>query len=111
MIAGGLAAGIGGFLILLFAQSVLPILAGVLVGALSASVLLVTLPALVGDEAPAQSRAQVSGQLVAAGDIGSTIGPFLALNLAPLAGLGPVYLLCAGLFGVGLLLTLQIKRS
>ena len=109
VIAAGLAAGITGFIILLFARALLPILAGVLVGALSASVMLVTLPALVGDEAPEQSRAQVSGQLVAAGDVGSTIGPFLALNLAPLIGLEPVYLICVGLFGVGLVL-LRIKE-
>ena len=104
VISAGLAAGITGFLILLFARALLPILAGVLVGALSASVMLVTLPALVGDEAPDQSRALVSGQLVAAGDVGSTLGPFLALNLAPLVGLEPVYLLCVVLFGVGLVL-------
>jgi MFS family permease len=109
VISAGLAAGISGFLILLFARALLPILVGVLVGALSASVMLVTLPALVGDEAPEQSRAQVSGQLVAAGDVGSTIGPFLALNLAPLIGLEPVYLICVGLFGMGLVL-LRIKE-
>ena len=109
VISAGLAAGIIGFLILLFARALLPILAGVLVGALSASVILVTLPALVGDEAPEQSRALVSGQLVAAGDVGSTIGPFLALNLAPLVGLEPVYLICVVLFGIGLVLV-RIKE-
>lgn len=106
VIAAGLAAGVAGFGILLLARSVPVILLGVLVGALGASVILVTLPALVGDEAPAGSRARVTGQLIAAGDVGSTIGPLLALNLAPLVGLEPVYLLCAGLFALGLALTL-----
>jgi DHA1 family multidrug resistance protein-like MFS transporter len=111
VIAGGLALGAAGFVLLALAGSLLPILMGVLIGALSASILLVVIPAMVGDEAPGAQRAQAAGLMVAAGDIGSTIGPFLALSLAPVIGLQPIYLLCASLFGVGLLLVWRRRNS
>ena len=104
VIAGGLLVGMLGFGLLAAAQSMGIILLGVLCSALCASVLMVCLPAQVGDETHAQQRALATGQLVAAGDIGSMLGPFLALSLAPLIGLAPIYLLCVFLFAAGFLI-------
>lgn len=104
VLVAGLVAGIAGFFLLAIAQSIPVILLGVMASAVSASVLLVVLPALVGDQAPLAQRARITGQLAAAGDVGSTLGPFLALSLAPLLDLGWIYLGCVALFGVGLAL-------
>ena len=101
VIAGGLCLGLAGFALLAVSRSLAGILVGVLCGAPSASILLVSLPAQVGDETPAPQRGLALGKLAAAGDVGSTLGPFLALSLAPLTGLAPIYLLCAGLFTAG----------
>ncbi len=107
VLIAGLLVGVGGFLILAFARSILVIVIGVLASAVSATVLLVVLPALVGDEAPAPQRARITGQLAAAGDVGSTIGPFLALSLAPLLSLEWIYFFCALLYSAGLLLLVE----
>ncbi len=101
VILGGLALGMLGFILLAAAQQVGWILLGVLCGAISASILMVCLPAQVGDETPEPQRALAAGKLAAAGDVGSTLGPFLALSLAPIIGLAPIYLLCAALFAAG----------
>lgn len=110
VLLAGLLVGIVGFVILAAAQTVLFIVLGVLASAASATVLLVVLPALAGDEAPPAQRARVTGQLVAAGDVGSTVGPFLALNLAPLLPLEWIYLACAGLYAAGLVLMVERSR-
>jgi MFS family permease len=106
VLLAGLGAGVASFALLAlssvaFRGTAVVILAGVIVGALSASILLVVMPALVGDRTLPAQRGRVTGQLVAAGDVGSTLGPFLALSAAPLLGLHWIYLLCAVLFASG----------
>ena len=56
---------------------------------------LATLAALVGDLTPPGREGTVMGMYAAAGDVGSTAGPFLAFALAPLFDLRWVYLACA----------------
>jgi MFS family permease len=109
VLLAGLGAGAGSFILLALSSAVFEgkaivtavIVAGVIVGAVSASIVLVVMPALVGDHTPSHKRGRVIGQLVAGGDVGSTMGPFLALSAAPLLGLHWIYLLCAALFAVG----------
>lgn len=110
-LSGGLFAGFLSALLLIFAPSILSILLGVLLSALCATVLLVVIPAMAGDDTPAVLRARITGQLVTAGDIGSTLGPFAALSLAPLLGLPWVYGGCAALYGLGLLLSCPPRRK
>ena len=104
VIAAGLAAGVVSFIILTLSTSFIAILLGVIIGALSATILIGVLPAALADAAPPGQLGRVTGQLATAGDIGSTIGPFLALSVAPILGLNWAYLLCATLFALGLIL-------
>ena len=41
-----------------------------------------------------------------AGDLGSAVGPLAAYALLPWMGLGRMYLVCAALFGLELILTI-----
>ncbi len=45
-----------------------------------------------------------------AGDLGSAIGPPIAYALLPLVGLPGLYLFCAGLFVMGLILV-KVQRT
>jgi Na+-driven multidrug efflux pump len=45
------------------------------------------------------------------GDLGSAVGPPVAYALLPGLGLSGVYLLCAALFTIGLILALWLLRN
>jgi MFS family permease len=80
------------------------ILVGLALGAAtSASVQALTI-ALIGDLTKVR-RGRAIGLIHTAGDLGSAAGPPVAYALLPGIGLNGVYLLCAGLFIAGLLLT------
>jgi MFS family permease len=111
VIAGGLAAGLLGFGLLAYANSLWLILVGVGLGAAGSGAVLSTLAALVGDLTPAGREGSVMGMYAAAGDIGSTAGPFLAFALAPIVGLRWMYLACCLAFAAGLILIWPVRRS
>jgi len=51
------------------------------------------------------------GMYAAAGDVGSTAGPFLAFALVPIADLRWMYLACCLAFAMGLALIWPVRRS
>jgi MFS family permease len=57
-------------------------------------------PAIIGDRVKEEHRSRTLSIVFTFGDLGSAIGPPLALGLLPHIGLGNIYLLCAGIFGL-----------
>jgi MFS family permease len=111
VIVAGLAAGLAGFGLLAFANSIWLALLGVGLGAAGSGAVLATLAALVGDLTPPGRQGTVMGLYAAAGDVGSTAGPFLAFALAPIADLRWIYLACCLAFAAGLALIWPVRRS
>jgi MFS family permease len=65
---------------------------------------------LTGDLTSVSHRGKAVGLLHTVGDLGSAIGPPVAFYLFPLWGLSHVYLLCAGIFGLSLVVNLVLLR-
>ncbi len=87
------------------------ILVGISLGAVSSSSLQSLTIALAGDLAEQEQQGRAIGLLHTVGDLGSAAGPPVAYALLPGIGLSGVYLLCAGLFVVGLGMVLRFLRS
>ena len=106
-VAGGAAAmGIASMLFLAIG-GVWPSLVGLLLGAAAGGGVQAIATALTGDMAATARRGRAIGVLHTAGDLGSALGPPVAYALLPAIDLPGVYLLCAGLFAAGLVLTLR----
>jgi MFS family permease len=87
----------------------LAILAGVSLGAVAGGSVQALVTALTGDVVSQAQRGRAIGLLHTAGDLGSAIGPPAAYALMPWIELRGVYLLCAGLFAVGLALAMLFR--
>jgi MFS family permease len=87
------------------------ILAGISLGAVSSSSVQSLAIALAGDLVDREQQGRAIGLLHTVGDIGSAAGPPVAYALLPGMGLSGVYVLCAGLFAVGLGLVWWFLRS
>jgi MFS family permease len=85
------------------------LLAGVLLGAVTGGSVQALVTALAGDLVGGAQRGRAVGLVHTFGDLGSAIGPPVAYALLPGMGLSGVYLLCAGLFAVGLMLLLWLR--
>lgn len=83
------------------------VLAGVLTLAVSKGAIQSLVMALIGDTASQGQQGRALGMLNTVGDLGSAIGPSVAYALLPWIGLQGVYLLCAVLFAMGLILGLR----
>ena len=106
-VAGGAAAmGIASMLFLAIG-GVWPSLVGLLLGAAAGGGVQAIATTLTGDMAATARRGRAIGVLHTAGDLGSALGPPVAYALLPAIDLPGVYLLCAGLFAAGLVLTLR----
>jgi MFS family permease len=97
---------VAGFVTLALPPSVGTVLLGVALVALSAAGLIAALAAVVGDMARSDRPGTTMGALATAGDIGSATGPLVAYALAAAFELRWVYLLCAVLLALALLVTL-----
>jgi MFS family permease len=111
VIAGGLVAGLAGFSLMAYATSLTLIVLGVALSAAGSGAVLATLAALVGDLTPPGRQGAVMGMYAAAGDVGSTAGPFLAFTLASVTDLQWVYLVCSVTFLIGLGLIWSGRRT
>ena len=67
--------------------------------------------ALIGDHTRANRQGRVLGALYTVGDLGSAAGPPIAYALMPWIELEGVYLLCGGLFAIGILLAALSQRT
>lgn len=99
MATGGLAIGMAGFLLFVFAPPPFTLFGIVLVALAGASNQAMT-TALAGDIATAGRHSRRLGVLFTFGDLASAIGPPFAFALIPLIGVGGLYLFCAGVFGL-----------
>ncbi|NLE44507.1 MAG: MFS transporter [Chloroflexi bacterium] len=99
-----LVAGALGLGVLFWATSPVAIVAGICLNALSDGALLASLAAELGDRIPTARRGPALGAFATAGDIGSTAGPFLSFALLPLAPVRWVYLICAGVLLVAVVI-------
>jgi DHA1 family multidrug resistance protein-like MFS transporter len=105
----GLAAGLMGMSLLGWGVT-LGIVAGVLLMAVSLGIVQSMATTLTGDLVGDAQRGQAIGLLYTVGDLGSAVGPSVAYALLPWINLRGVYLLCALLFAVGLILVV-CRRS
>lgn len=105
VVRGSLLLGSAGFLALASPLGLWAVPAGVALVALGAGGAVAVLSAIVGDQATDDRPGLAMGGMATAGDIGSATGPLLAYALAPLLGLPLVYLLCAGVLTLALLIT------
>lgn len=79
-------------------------IAGMLLAAATAGSISTLTPALIGDQAGQEQHSRSLGVVFTIGDLGSALGPPLALGLLPLLSLSGIYRICSGLFlGVGVL--------
>lgn len=105
VVRGSLLLGSAGFVMLASPSGLWAVPAGVALVALGAGGSAAALAAIVGDQAMDDHPGLAMGGMATAGDIGSATGPLLAYVLAPLLGLRLVYLLCAGVLTLALLIT------
>ncbi len=102
----GLLVGIGGFVLLASKGAVWLVPLGVALVSLSVGSLIAVLAAIVGDGSAGRRSGMAMGIMATAGDIGSATGPLAAYALASFLALHQVYLLCAGLLMLALLIGL-----
>ncbi|MEE8392306.1 MAG: MFS transporter [Anaerolineae bacterium] len=102
--------GIGVISLTLMAQTApAAILTGISLAAVTVGSVQALTIALAGDLVSETQRGRAIGLLHTVGDFGSAIGPPVAYALLPEIGLNGVYLLCAGLFAMGLVLVLTTR--
>jgi len=102
--------GIGAISLTLMTQTApAAILTGISLGAVTVGSVQALTIALTGDLVSETQRGRAIGLLHTVGDLGSAIGPPAAYALLPEIGLNGVYLLCAGLFAIGLMLVLMAR--
>jgi len=104
VIAGSLIFGVIGFGLLSWAPSLVVILLGIVLGAISGGAALTILAAQMGDLTSSGKEGMTMGVFATIGDIGSAAGPFLAFALLTIVDLQWVYFLCGLVFLVGLML-------
>jgi DHA1 family multidrug resistance protein-like MFS transporter len=107
---GGLVTGIAS-LVLVASRTPMVAFAGIVLGALSGASVRTLLPALTGDLVSPAQRGRAIGVLNISGDLGNAIGPVVAYALLPRMGLSGVYLICAGLYALGSMVTLGFVQA
>jgi len=84
---------------------------GALLATLSAGAIQGLVPAIIGDEVDFQRQSRVIGAVYTIGDIGSAVGPPMALFLIPLIGIDSLFQICALLFGAAGIFGLMMASS
>ncbi len=103
VVGGGILCALAGFALLAVSSSLVTLIFGVLLTACGSGAVSAVIVAWLGDLVTPAQRGFVMGFYSTAGDIGSTLGPALAYALIAADGLNNIYLLCACLFALSLL--------
>jgi len=103
VVAWSLAVGAAG-MVLVSRSTPSTILMGLALVAVASSSVQSLVTALAGDLSGQGQRGRAIGLMHTVGDLGSAIGPPIAYALLPVIGLPGIYLFCAGLFVMGLIL-------
>jgi MFS transporter, DHA1 family, multidrug resistance protein len=111
VVAVAILVALAGFALLTQPVGIALAFAAVMLVASGAGALIAVLAALVGDKVAGTRPGVAMGSLATAGDIGSAIGPLLGYALAVRLDLRWVYLLCAAILGLGLLVALRQRRG
>ncbi len=98
-------------MLLLSSQTGVVIFFGVAVAALARGGIQALTTSLTGDLVTATGRGRAVGVLHTVGDFGSAIGPSVAYFLLPFWGLSNIYVLCAVLFGLCLVVNLVMLKA
>lgn len=85
------------------------VLAGLSLGAVTGGSVRTVAASVTGDTTNRGERGRAIGLLHTAGDLGSAVGPPVAYALLPWIGPPGVYLVCSGLYAVGLILVLGCR--
>jgi MFS family permease len=88
----------------------IPALLGALLAAVASGSIQALVPAIIGDRSAAAQQGRALSVLFTVGDLGSALGPPLALGLLPLMSVGEVYRLSAGVMAAVLLFALWQSR-
>ena len=108
----GLASAVGAIsMALLSVGGTAATLTGLLLGAAAGGGVQAIATTLTGDMARRARQGRAIGLLHTVGDLGSALGPPVAYALLPWIDLSGVYLICAGLFAVGVVLVLRFWVS
>lgn len=107
--AGALAIGIAG-MVMVSSPSPAAILAGISLGAIASGGMQALATTLTGDLTSQQQQGRAVGLLHTAGDLGSAIGPPAAFALLPWVELRGIYVLCAALFAIQLIVVLWFQE-
>ncbi|MFZ5916617.1 MAG: MFS transporter [Chloroflexota bacterium] len=110
VMAGSLALGVASMLLIAWGWP-WAILLGIVLGAATAGGVQALTITQTGDLAGQTQQGRAIGLLHTAGDLGSAIGPPVAYALLPWIDLAGVYLLCAALFGLGLVVVFWTRTS
>jgi MFS family permease len=97
----------GGFAVLALVPTVAGALAGVVLVGVGVGGTNPPLLAYLGDISPADDVGKLGGAYNVFGDLGSTLGPLVALPLAETVGFRTGYLLCAALVGLAVVLVVR----
>lgn len=100
VVSGGIVIALAGFVVVGISNALVHLILGVALSASGAGAVSAVVAAWLGDLVNPAQRGFVMGLYSTAGDIGSTTGPVLAYVLINADGLNSIYLLCAGLFAV-----------
>ena len=106
---GGLVIGAIGMMLLSRGNQIV-ILLGIIMSAIAGGSLQALTTAIAGDSVNIAHRGRAIGLLHTSGDLGSALAPPIAYALLPWIGLSGVYILCAGMFGIGAILVLGVAR-
>ena len=80
-------------------------LIGTILSALTSRCVPAISAALIGDKVQPERRSRGLGVVLTVSDLGATLGPLIGLALVPVIGIPRVYLICAGLYAVGVVLS------
>jgi len=95
---------IGSFgMFLMASRSIWTTVMGALLSAITGGGIQAMAPSLIGDSASGKQHGRTLSIVFTIGDLGSAIGPPLALFLIPLTGISRVYIYCAFIFIISLL--------
>jgi len=98
-------------MVLIVEESWLLFFMGIILASMTTGGLQTLTTAVVGDEVSSVHRGKAISILYTSGDLGSAIGPIVAYALLPTIGLRGVYWICAGLFFIGMPITLWQART
>jgi len=109
LVIPSLAALAGGFVVLAEGHTLVLLLVGAVLIGISYNGVTLPMMALLGDATDAHQHGPAVGIYQLFGDIGGTIGPIAGIEIGTKAGLGPLYIIVAGLIALTIPIALWLR--